>query len=816
MKFKSIVLLSVICVLNTLTSIAQQFRPAPSSQIYKQLQQLQRMGTVMYIAAHPDDENTRLITYLVHHDHINTIYLSLTRGDGGQNIIGNEQGAALGLIRTNEMMMARKLDGGKQLFTRFIDFGFTKSPEETFRFWNKQDVIDDVKKAIQQYRPDVLICRFPTTGEGGHGQHTASGIAALEAFNQLQADDNPNTWKPKRILFNAFKFGSANTIKPGQFELAINQFDPILGEAYGEIAGRSRSEHKSQGAGTPQSYGISNENFELLAGAPLKNSIYDEIDTSWNRINQKSIGQEISMLLGNFQFDAPQKSIPQLLALKTKLSKLKADSFWISQKTKELDHIILQCAGVQVEALYNQATCIFNEDLNITINAVARYPEVAIIALKDAEGNNLTKKTILENDKIWTINTQVRASEKLGITQAYWLQEAARNNQFIYPTPYVNEPLSKNNFTLNAQFSIDGIPFNFEVPIAYKRLDPTRGDVIEAVRIMPSLDIEPSASSITITEDQDLKVAAAVNTRARIENATLEILDEKGNILAQKNTLSFEANERKIVAIELAPSSYKNLKNPSSIFYQITVQGQIYNKQLHLIQYPHIPTLQYFSTASSKLIPINWKNNVKNVGYIIGAGDKVAESLSELGMQVTVINETEIANHNNLKKYDAIVCGVRMANTRKDLQKHLPELWKYIEQGGTVIMQYNTSMGLELNPFSPLPISLSRDRVTDENAPISVFNKESKILHFPNQINADDFNEWVQERGVYYPSKWDDQFETVLAMADPGEQALKSGILSAKLGKGYFVYTPLAFFRQLPAGNVGAIKLFINLLNIGK
>jgi LmbE family N-acetylglucosaminyl deacetylase len=816
MKFKSIVLLSVICALNGLPAKAQQFRPAPSSHIYKQLQQLQRMGTVMYIAAHPDDENTRLITYLVHHDHINTIYLSLTRGDGGQNIIGNEQGAALGLIRTNEMMMARKLDGGKQLFTRFIDFGFTKSPDETFNFWNKQDVVEDVKKAIQQYRPDVLICRFPTTGEGGHGQHTASAIAALEAFNQIQADKNPDTWKPKRILFNAFKFGTSNTIRPGQFELPINQFDPILGEAYGEIAGRSRSEHKSQGAGTPQSYGISNENFELLAGAPLATSLYDDIDTSWNRINQQQIGQEISGIIEAFQFNAPQKLLPQLLALKLKLSKIKADSFWVNQKIKDLDNIILQCAGLQIEVLSNKATCIYNQSLDLSINATARYPEVEIVHLKDTKGNALVSSITIENDKVWTTNAQIKVPSELGLTQPYWLQESARNNQFIYPAPYVNEPLSKNTFTIKAQVNIAGVPFDFEVPVSYKRLDPTRGDVIEAVRIMPILDIEPLASTITIEDGAPLQVSVAVNSRATVKNAVLEILDEKGNVLAQKDNLNFEAEERQNVTINLAPSTYKKLKNPSTIFFRIKVQDEAYQKQLHLIEYPHIPTLQYFSDASSKLILKNWKNEVKQIGYIVGAGDKVAESLSELGMQVTIINETELANHQNLSKYDAIVCGVRMANTRKDLQKYLPELWQYIEKGGTVIMQYNTSMGLVLNPFTPVPLTLSRDRVTDENAPIQVIKKDSKILNFPNKIKEEDFKGWIQERGVYFPSKWDDTYETSIAVNDPGEQALNSGILTAKMGQGYFVYTPLAFFRQLPAGNVGAIKLFINLLNIAK
>lgn len=812
----------------SLIAKAQQFRPAKSADIYKQLQQLQRMGTVMYIAAHPDDENTRLITYLVHHDHINTIYLSLTRGDGGQNIIGNEQGAALGLIRTNEMMMARKLDGGKQLFTRFIDFGFTKSPIETFNFWNKQEVVNDIKNAIQQYKPDVLICRFPTTGEGGHGQHTASAIAALEAFNQLQASKNVSVWKPKRILFNAFKFGSANTIKAGQFELATNQYDPILGEAYGELAGRSRSEHKSQGAGTPQSYGISNENFELMAGSPLQTSLFDGIDTTWNRIGEKEIGQEIAKVISGFQFNTPQQSILPLIKIKNKIaqsiqlkSKSKRESSInvdrLMEKLTDINALIISCAGVQIELLAANPTAIIGESLEIEMKAIARSPNVKINEIIAAQGSQaISEHVTLSSDKLWSRRFNYTIPKSNEITQPYWLTKAGTDNQFHYPSPYKNEALSKNDFIMVAILEIDGAKFPVEVPVSYKKLDPTRGDVIEAVRIMPNVDLEPLSSSITVQNGSPFELNVSVFSRIDFDNASLEISNEIGAVIASKNGISSKKNERKIVNISIPKQVINGIANPEKLYYNLKTNGQDYDKQLHLIQYPHIPTLQYFTKASTNVLTKNWETKVQNIGYIAGAGDKVAESLSELGLNVTQLADADLSTVNNLKQYDAIVCGVRFANTRKDLEKRLPELWKYIDQGGTVLMQYNTSIGLELKNFSPLLIEISRDRVTDENAKVTFTQSNSKVLQQPNKIDQRDFQNWVQERGVYYPGTWDKAFQTVLSMSDPDEKPLESGILYAQYGKGYFIYSPLAFFRQLPAGNPGAIRLFLNLLSVGK
>lgn len=809
--------LFLISVLYANIVSAQQYRPGSSSTIYQELQQLQRMGTVMYIAAHPDDENTRLIAYLVHHDNVKTIYLSLTRGDGGQNILGNEQGPPLGLIRTNEMMQARRIDGASQLFTRFVDFGFTKSPKETFAFWNQKQVVADVKNAIQQYHPDVLICRFPTTGEGGHGQHTASAIAAKQAFEELQADKTPGIWVPKRILFNAFRFGTSNTIRDGQFLLPINQYDPLLGEAYGEMAGRSRSEHKSQGAGTPQSYGIANENFELMAGAPLSNSLYDGIDTTWNRVGHPEIGVAIRNVISRFDFAHPQASIPELLNIRTRIAKMEQQhTFWINSKLEAIDDIILQCAGIQAEALASEPTAVKGDTLNVTLNVISRAPGLKIKTITDAGDKQYTPSTSrLGMDS--TLSTAIRLPvyNNTPLTEPFWMQNEIQNNQFVYPAPYHNEPLTKNNFVLKLLLELEGQQLPVTVPVSYKQLNPTRGDVIEPVRIVPLADLEPLQSMVLAQSGSAVPVSVRINTRKNLDDAVLMIYQGQ-KLVYEKKTGPLTKDAKAIVSAEIPFKELKLNGSQPELHYVLKVKDQVYDKTQRLIQYEHIPTLQYFEPAKSSLVIKDWNSKVKRIGYIAGAGDKVADILSQCGFEVTVLSNTELSSVAALSRFDAIVFGVRVANVRKDLQKYLPNVWAYIEQGGNVLMQYNTSMGLEIPKFSPLPMTLSRDRVTDEHAAVTFLDPADPVLQYPNKITAKDFEGWVQERGIYYPATWDEKYKTVLAMNDEGENPLKSGILYAPYGKGYFVYSGLAFFRQLPAGNVGAIRLFINLLNLGK
>jgi LmbE family N-acetylglucosaminyl deacetylase len=312
---------------------AQNSAPATAGEILLGLQKLNTTGAVLYIAAHPDDENTRLLAWLANERKLRTGYLSLTRGDGGQNLIGKEQGEMLGLLRTQELLAARRTDGAEQFFTRANDFGFSKNPDETFSIWDRDSVLADVVWTIRKFRPDVIICRFPTTGEGGHGHHTGSAILASEAF---EAAGDPkrfphqlayvSTWQPKRLFWNTFNFGTTNTTSPDQLKVDAGVYNSLLGKSYGEIAAESRSFHKSQGFGTAKSRGEALEYFKQLKGDSVKSDLFEGIDQSWSRMPQAAkIGRLTAAAVKSFRPLNPEASVPQLVTIYKTLSAINSD-----------------------------------------------------------------------------------------------------------------------------------------------------------------------------------------------------------------------------------------------------------------------------------------------------------------------------------------------------------------------------------------------------------------------------------------------------------------------------------------------------------
>jgi len=794
-------------------SIAQQIRPKSSTEIYQKLKQLNTLGTVMYLAAHPDDENTRLISYLVHHDNIRTVYFSLTRGDGGQNILGTEQGAALGLIRTHELMEARKIDGAEQAFSPVIDFGFTKSPEETFQFWDKEKLVQNVVDAIQKYRPDVLICRFPTTGEGGHGQHTASAIVAGDAYRYIENYNKENKnqlFLPKRLLFNAFKFGSASTIKPGQFQIEINQYDPLLGEGYGEMAGKSRSIHKSQGAGTPQSVGISTENFELLAGEKMSKSLYDGVDLSWNRVGNKSLETKINKVIQAFNFANPSSSIAELIKIKEEVN-LVRDDFWRNQKIKEIDELILSCAGIMVEVLAQKPQATLGEKLDLSIHLIGRGN--VPIELFNFGKIKLQPDSLYEFPATYTptntINHQIR------YTQPYWLMEPAKHSTYQYDAAYAGLPEQENDITYYLQFNILGQEFKINAPVSYKYLSPTRGDMIQRLRIVPAVSVAPQGDLIIF--DKGKTNTIKVKIKANEDIPEFEVFYSiNNNRQTMVDMPAMKEGQEQTAVFEIPYKENRFDQEENSIQVGASVKGKTYDKTQHLIQYEHLPELQYFTGASVKVIEKDWECTAKKIGYIQGVGDYVDDILKLSGLDINTIPENEVYDQGLLKQYDAIVIGIRALNTKPYLATAMKYLLKYAEDGGTLIIQYNTNTGLITNDFAPYPITLSRDRVTEENATVSITDSNSRLLNYPNKITQADFENWVQERGLYFPSKWDKNYKTLLSMHDKNENPLESAILYTDYGKGKFIYTSLAFFRQLPDGNRGAIRLMMNLLSANK
>jgi LmbE family N-acetylglucosaminyl deacetylase len=801
---------------------AQQVRPASSAKIYHEISQLRHLTNVLYFAAHPDDENTRLLAYLVNDKHLRTAYLSLTRGDGGQNILGDELGAGLGLIRTHELMEARKLDGAEQFFTRAIDFGFSKNYTETFKHWNADQLTSDAVWVIRKYRPDVIICRFPPNEMAGHGQHAASAIIAEKAFKAAgdasQYPDQLGTyavWQPKRILQNTYRFGDRNTTSEDQFKIPVGQYEPLLGMGVGELAGISRSVHKSQGAGTPSTPGIQTEYFKTVGGDEPQKSLFDGIDITWNRVGRQEIGDNIKQILKDYNFKHPEESLPALIALRKQIVTVK-DEYWRTEKLEELDNVILHCAGIMAELYTQQQESVAGNTLPFTLKIVARAEmPVKVTNIKWLNKDSTTNIT-LNDDSLITLQTNITIPNSTLPSEPYWLKYAPQDAGHYTITDKQDRGYPEEPNELNAiiALKIGDNTLSLPVPLSYKKLDPTRGDVVEALRIVPDITLSFTSNLLVPEADGSLNTSIHIHSFKNINNATLNITGNNLNKALSGVKLAKDQDTLinvKFTAVEMKATG----TNDFEMNVYISADGKTYNKTQHLIQYEHIPTLQYFTPAKAKLLHNNWKVTAKRIGYIEGAGDNTVSLLRLAGLQVDILKDADI-NVEKLKKYDAIITGIRAVNVEKKMEYWMPTLLKYANNGGTLVMQYNTLQDLSTKNMGPYPFTLSSLRVTEEDAKVTITNPTNKLMTYPNKIDDNDFAGWVQERGLYYPTKWDEHYQTLYKMNDTGEDALSSATLYTPYGKGHYIYTSLSFFRQFPAGNKGAVRLFMNMLSVGK
>lgn len=794
---------------------AQKPAQLNSSDIKLALKKLNVAGSVLYIAAHPDDENTRLLSYLAKESKLRTGYLSITRGDGGQNLIGNEQAELLGLIRTQELLAARRIDGAEQFFTRAIDFGYSKTPDETFEIWGKEQILADVVWVIRNFRPDVIITRFPEDGRGGHGHHTASAILAREAFtaaadskrfpNQLK---HVQPWQAKRLVWNTFNFGGNNTTADDQLKLNIGVFNPLLGKSYSEIAAESRSSHKSQGFGSSPQRGVLLEYFTPVAGDAPKKDLFEGIDFTWNRIQGgENIGRQISQTEQNYDEDDPAKSVPALIKILQETSKIK-DIYWKALKENEVKNLIAACAGLWFEAAAEDPVSAVTEPLKITLRAI-NNSQVKINM--DRKGNTQNSSgQVLKEGNLFTDAETVRPS---AISQPYWLAAPkhpvgyymVKNQQFIgYPEN--PEPLS---YTF--VFNINGQKITYTKPVVYQSTDPVRGEVYQPLVIAPPVTATPSDHSIVFSGQKPHAVLVAL--KSFTANAT-------GNLVAQvpagwkvsPGTVKFslpDKGDESTVSFTVTPSASAKT---GALTFAVETDGKTYNHGFHTIQYDHIPKQTLFPPAAANLVNPELKIAGKRIGYLAGAGDLVPASLKGVGYDVTLLSENQILG-GNLSGYDAIVTGVRAYNVNDRMKILQPKLLQYVENGGTLLVQYNVSNPLKTEDLGPYPFKLSRDRVTEENAAVTFLDADHPVLNYPNQITKKDFEGWVQERGLYFVADQDRRYTTPLQMNDTDETPSNGSLLVANYGKGRYVYTSLSFFRQLPAGVPGAYRLFVNLIS---
>lgn len=757
-----------------------------SAEIYAQIKKMGVVGSVLYVAAHPDDENNSFLPYLTKERMFRTAYLSLTRGDGGQNLIGKEQGVELGLIRTQELLAARAQDGAEQYFSRAYEFGFSKSSEEALTIWNHEQVLSDAVWVIRKFQPDIIITRFPRDARAGHGHHSASAIIANEAYIAA-ADSTKFTeqfkygvkpWKAKRILWNTFNFGSVNTTNNSQLNMEVGGYNATVGKSYGEIGAEARTMHKSQGEGRPRRRGTSFEFFELTGGEPAITDIMDGVNTNWDRLQAPAIQSAINNIVQHYEIEHPENSVPALVNVYKLIATL-PNSLWRNYKLTELQSIIKDAAGIYIEASTQQQEVFPGTALQVQIFLNQRSNASSVLEKITVPGkDSIFGKTLVNNQNLsWDYSFKV--SKTQAISQPYWLVQAKTEGMFVVNDQLLigkaeNDPV----FTATCNVLIEGQRFSFTIPIQYKYVDPTKGDVFQPIVVVP------------LRETKYDKEVVLINTGKPVRLGYQEI-DHTGSTVHQE------------VEVKLAS---QNLPTASDQLYKRT------------IQYDHIPTITYFSPATTKLVELTVKTKGTKVGYIDGAGDKLPEALIELGYQLTVLKESDL-ELSKLKTFDAIVVGIRAYNMYEFLTEKNEVLNEYIAQGGNLIVQYlkSNQVGIRKVKVGPYAFTVnSGKRVTQENVPVDFVLPTHSVLNFPNRIEKPDFDNWVQERSTYMAENVDPHFEAPLSMNDKGETPSTGSLLIAPYGKGNMVYLSLVLFRQLPAGNPGAYKLLANLISLPK
>ncbi len=801
-----------------------------SSEILQGIKKLNVVGSVLYIAAHPDDENTRLLTYLSKEMKLRTGYLSITRGDGGQNLVGKEQAELLGLIRTQELLAARRVDGAEQFFTRANDFGYSKNPEETFQFWKKDTILSDMVWIIRNFKPDVIICRFPTTGEGGHGHHTASALLAVEAYSAA-ADPSrfpwqlkfTEPWQVKSIFWNTFNFGTTNTTSPDQIKIDVGGFNPLLGKSYGEIAAESRSMHKSQGFGSARSRGEQIEYFKQLKGDSVKNGLFDNIDLSWNRLGtQNEIIAKINSCIADFDPELPSKSIAALQVIRNSLLSMNSTNniiaYWKSQKLKEVESLIINCAGLWLEVSANNYSGIPGKQTEITTQVLNRSDAaIKITGIVYTLNSDTIAEIPLKKNDLKTFKRSITIDKKMAYSNPYWLKSVHDEGFFTVKDPIMLlQPENSAAISVLFKVNIDGIDLQVKRPLVYKSVDPTKGEIYRPFEVLPPVAVNFSARAFTFRKGVPSKIQLTVTANADSVRGKVLVNIPVG-WKAEPAVFDLDPtnrNSNRIFETTITPPA----SNSDGFVTATVVSGSDSVSQgIQRIEYDHIPYQFMLTDARSKIVSADIKLGGLNVGYIPGAGDDVAECLIQIGYNVTILND-EMLSKIDLKSFDAIVTGIRAYNTNDWMQNHNEKLLEYVKQGGNFVVQYNTNnrIGPLIAKISPYPFNISRERVTDENAEVRFIDASQSALNFPNKINQDDFKGWKQERGIYFASDLDPAYQKILSMNDPGEKANDGSLIVAKYGKGNFVYSGLVFFRELPAGIPGAYRLFANLLGLPK
>jgi LmbE family N-acetylglucosaminyl deacetylase len=815
---------------------AQTTRGAVAAK--QSLDRLRVVARVLMIAAHPDDERTQILAYCAQGRHYRTAYLSLTRGEGGQNLIGSEQGDLMGVIRTQELLAARHIDGAEQYFTRAVDFGFSKTVDETLSKWGRENVLADVVWNIRRFRPDVIILGFTGTPRDGHGHHQASAILGKEAFHAA-ADPQRfpeqlkyvGVWQAKRVLFPTASFFRFEQLESGpatRSSLDAGEYNPLLGLSYNEIAGISRSQHKSQGFGTGLTKGSTPSSLIVVDGDPVKNDFMDGIDTTWNRLPG---GAAVDAALAEAQkmFDPaqPEKAVPALLKARTLIAAI--DHPDARAKLVELDETIAVACGIWIDPVADRAMASLGSQVQIKVQAVNRSPAAASlvdVAFEGATGvptvtGDKAEQTLSFN-KVLSLPFSWMVPADHPYTQPLWLQKPKKNNLYVIDRQE-DIGLAEGPPVLTARCRIriaDG-EIVLRRAVDYRWVDRVRGELSRPFLIVPPAAVEISDTALLFPSARPKSIDVQVRANEAGVSGEVSLRAPAGWTVepASRPFARCDSGQELELPFEVTPPAGAARAELQAI---VKVGGREISSNMVTIKYDHIPPQAVFPPAKTPVARENISITAHKVGYVMGAGDEVPDALHQMGCDVSLLTEDDLAR-GDLGRFDAIVTGVRAWNVRADLRASHQRLYDYAASGGTVLVQYNVLEGpfLASNPealkdIGPYPIKIGRERVTVEEAPIHFIKPDHRLLQYPNHITESDFADWIQERGLYFATEWDPHYETLIESSDPGEKPLPGGLLYAKVGKGTYVFTAYAFFRQLPAGVPGAFRLFANLLSAGK
>jgi LmbE family N-acetylglucosaminyl deacetylase len=832
---KKSLLFSLFLVLICRILFSQPTQSLSKGEIEQEFNKLRKGASVLYLAAHPDDENTRLISYLANELNLRTGYLSLTRGDGGQNLIGPEQGIELGVIRTRELLAARIKDGGEQFFTRAYDFGYSKNPEETFNKWNREEVLYDVVYVIRKFQPDLIITRFATDGSGGHGHHTASAMLAEEAFI---AAANPNRfpeqltsvkpWKTKRLFHNSTaRFFNPNADLSHLIKLDVGGFNTNLGKSYGEISAESRSMHKSQGFGSAMQRGEQFEYFKPIMGDTqnLNGSIFQDLETSNKLIDEKGYYEKIVINIYKSWINNDLKSANEMIYQARERLKLlgKDESFY---HFKILEKIQLSINGIFLESIVEKSAIIPQGDsLNIKVNFISRMnPNIKIqeIILQQIGGDNSCMNKIVKVDVKEQLKTNLMFSKSIRTFvcegkpgKLFWLKSNPTNGLFNQVKPFEIGIDYGQDFYLPLTWNIliDGKELKVTRNVYFKQIDPEHGELHRNFVAGNPIQLE-LLNDVVISKNNAPTKCSVKLKGIGITSKYSVFLDLPKNWACNNSPQEIELkrDEEKTIQFEITPE-----KGASSGDLKVYAKsnGNIYQEGIKEIKYKHIPTQVIFNESKGKIINLQLNQIKKNIAYVPGAGDEISTCLKLIGYEVTELNNERLTKE-DLAQYETIIFGVRAFNTNEELSKMKSKFLDYMTNGGTILVQYNTNSwaGPLQSDIGPYKFKITRDRVTDEQAKVSFLEPEQSVLNRPNKISDSDFESWIQERGIYFAGDIDSNYQSILGMSDPNEKMNKGSLIIGKYGKGNFIYTGLAFFRQLPAGVPGAYRLFVNLIEL--